>query len=76
MSHNEKKRVAYMADEQNKKDETIYDRWEQSCYTYVGNVFDTPEHQEALAKLPTLKEKVAYKTAVMKERQRKLLGHD
>ena len=65
-----------MADEQNKKDETIFDRWEYSHYTYVGDVFDAPEHQEALAKLPTLKEKVAYKRKVSQQIYEEYLGHD
>ena len=66
--------VLNMADVQNKKDETIFDRWEQSHYTYVGNVFDAPEHQAILSKMTNIDEEIAYKTAVMKERQCKLLG--
>ena len=65
-----------MADEQNKKVETLEEKWQWSHWTRVGNVFDTPEHQAALAKLPTLKEKVAYKTAVMDKQKEDYLKND
>ena len=48
-----------------KNDETEYilpdDRWLQSHYTYLGDVFDSPEHKDALSKLKTIEEQNAYK---------------
>ncbi len=65
-----------MADEQNKKDETIFDRWEYSHYTYVGNVFDAPEHQEALSKMTNIDDRIAYKRKVLQQQRKEYLGHD
>ncbi|MBQ8476672.1 hypothetical protein IJ531_06395 [bacterium] len=50
------------------------DRWLQSHYTYIGNVFDTPEHQAALSKLKTVDERIAYKTAVLEKMDEELLS--
>ena len=55
------------------QDETIFDRWKMSHYTRVGNVFDTPEHQEALAKLETIDEEIAYKERIMEESEQKII---
>ena len=57
-----------------KKVETLEEKWQWSHWTYVGNVFDTPEHQAALAKLPTLKEKVAYKRKILNQQHYEKFG--
>ncbi len=62
-----------MADVQNEKVETLEEKWQWSHWTYVGNVFDTPEHQEALSKLKTIEEKIAYKEAFLEEQTRKII---
>ncbi|MCR5260629.1 MAG: hypothetical protein K6C94_02205 [Candidatus Gastranaerophilales bacterium] len=63
-----------MSDVQKSDYELPDDKWLQSYGTYVGDVFDAPEHQAALSKMKTVKERLAYKTAVMNERKRKLFG--
>lgn len=51
-------------------------KWLQSHYSYVGNVFDAPEHQAILSKMDDIDEIIAYKEKVMLERRRILLSNN
>ncbi|MCR5260829.1 MAG: hypothetical protein K6C94_03220 [Candidatus Gastranaerophilales bacterium] len=65
-----------MSDVQNKKVETLEEKWQWSHWTYVGDVFDAPEHQAVLSKMKTVKERLAYKTAVMDKQKEDYLKNN
>ncbi|MCR5260864.1 MAG: hypothetical protein K6C94_03410 [Candidatus Gastranaerophilales bacterium] len=56
-----------MADVQKSDYELPDNKWLQSHYTYVGNVFDTPEHQAILSKMTNIDDRIAYKEKILNQ---------